>query len=173
AEQLDEHSFLIDGKDYFLRFNQVRKFAHLATMYKAPAARELGFYNYDCLSADFHSLCRLSLQGKVILSARNVGQWLEHENNESKALNKETIRKELGSLDDIAVYAHNYFSETTITEWLKKMRQYYYQRLFYQMSKREVKIQYLFFTIRHFQLNYLYFTCVGRIVLKLCRVPVR
>lgn len=172
AEPLDECSYLIDGKDYFLRFYRVRKFTHLATMYKASAARRIGFYSYDCLSSDFHSLCRLSLTGKVILSARNVGSWQEHESNESKSLNDETVKKELGSLDDIATFARGYLDEVAINRWLKKMRHYYYQRLFYQMSKEKVTISYLFFTLRHFQFNYFYFTCVGRIVLKLCKVSV-
>ena len=170
AKQLDSDSFLIDGKDYFLRFYKVRKFTHLATMYKASVARSVGFYNYDCLSTDFHSLCRLALNGKVILSSRNVGVWVEHSNNESKALDKEMIKKELGSLDDIAQYGRSYFNETIINNWLNKMRHYYYQRLFYQIGKGKVCLRDLSFALRHFQFNYLYFTCVGRIVLKLCGI---
>lgn len=167
AQRLDKDSILINGKDFFLRFHQFRNFTHMATLYHARMARELNFYNSNCFFSDFHSLSRLSLHGKVILSIKKAGVWREHPLNESRGLNENNFGNELTALNDIAEYGRNYFSEKEINKWHKKMREHYYRVLFYEMGRNRPSREALSYIIKHFRLNYTCFASMGKISLKL------
>ncbi len=84
----------LEGKFYFKNFHRNEYFGHLATLYNAKKARQIGFYTHSNLNADAESILKLALHGKVYLDNTIIGDWLIHENNESKKSvlkNEETI----------------------------------------------------------------------------------
>jgi glycosyltransferase involved in cell wall biosynthesis len=64
------------GSEVVLRYVDDRyRFAHMAAIYKRSLALETGFYRMDVLSADWESLCRLAVKGKVAYLDRIAGVW--------------------------------------------------------------------------------------------------
>lgn len=83
----EEH---LDGWAFFRRWRSPRQTVpHLASVYRADVARSIGFYAENILSADWESLRRLCLFGRVALLRRLAGVWNGHEANASKALDVE------------------------------------------------------------------------------------
>lgn len=57
---------------------------HMATVYRRLPAMELSFYRTDLISADWESLYRLALRGRVAFIDRVVGVWHAGDNNMSR-----------------------------------------------------------------------------------------
>jgi hypothetical protein len=126
-------------------------------LYNRTKALPLNFYSADgCLYADFHSLSRLALTGKVILSSKKVAAWRQHSGNASKTLNQGSLQKELDSLDDIALFANNYFSAKQINSWVLQMREYYRMTFIYQNSTYAPGWSTIHFILRHWRFGWLY-----------------
>lgn len=68
---------------------------HLASMYRRDAACACDFYRKDVLSADWESLLRLALRGKVAYLDRTVGVWNLHGANASTAPPAESLIRNL------------------------------------------------------------------------------
>jgi len=154
---LNDEEILVDGKEYFIHFPQIQKNTHCATLYNRTKALPLNFYSADgCLYADFHSLSRLALTGKVILSSKKVAAWRQHPGNASKTLDESKLQKELAALEDVALFAANYLPAPEISKWLSKMKEYYRVNFIYQHSTYApgwVTIRYI---MRNWRFNWLY-----------------
>jgi hypothetical protein len=153
---LNEEEILVDGKEYFIHFPAIKKNTHCATLFNRSKALPLSFYSVDCLYADFHSLSRLALIGKVILSSRKVAVWRQHGNNATRTLTEINLQKELASLDDVATFAHNYISANEISTWLLRMKEYYRMTYIYQKSTSAPGWSTIGFILRHWRFNWLY-----------------
>lgn len=90
--QIPAEKYLLSGVDYFLHYQVIHHFSHLATLYNRKAAIDINFYNMNILSADIESFLRLALHGDVLLVKKSVGVWLQHGNN-SSAFNVNTIKE--------------------------------------------------------------------------------
>lgn len=154
--QLNEQEILLDGKDFFLHTPQIRRNTHCATLYNRTKALPVNFYSFNCLFADFHSLSRLALTGKVILSSRQVAVWRQHENNESKSLNEQKLQNELASLDEVAAFAANYISEKETSVWQRQMKEYFRMVFIYHNSTYAPGWSTIRFIIRHWEFDWLY-----------------
>ena len=154
--QLNAEDILVEGKEYFINFPRIKKNTHCATLYNRTKAVLLNFYSFDCLFADFHSLSRLALTGKVILSSRQVALWRQHEGNESKSLNEEKLNNELASLKDAALFAEQYLSPAETKNWLKQMTAYYRMVFIYHNSTYHPGWKTIGFILRHWRFNGLY-----------------
>jgi len=88
----------VDGRDFFLgwRFDSV--VPHLGTLYHRRRAMAVGFYDRDILSADWLSLRKLALEGRVCLLGRAVGRWHHHGSNISSTIEFEPHRRNLDSI---------------------------------------------------------------------------
>ncbi len=154
---LTEDEILVDGKDYFRLFYKIRNFSHAATLYNRNKALGLNFYSYDSLSSDFHSLMRLSLTGKVILSGKNVAYWRLHDNNDSQSLNEQSLVNELRSLEGIADFSLQFLTKQESRIWLKRIRRYYKESFIYFQSKVNPGTKTIRYVLKngHFSLFYL------------------
>ena len=150
---LNKEEILVEGKDYFLHFPRIRKNTHCATLYNRTKALPLNFYSFDCLFADFHSLSRLALTGKVILSSRPVAVWRQHAGNESKSLNEEKLKNELASLNDVALFAKKYLTAAETDRWLQQMTAYYRMVFIYHNSTYNPGWKTIGFIFRHWRFN--------------------
>lgn len=153
---LSEDEILVDGKTYFLNFYKIRSFTHCATLYNRYAALPVNFYIFDCLFSDFHSLSRLSLSGKIILSARKVATWREHTLNQSKSLSIENLHRELASLEDVARYAEPVLGKNAACQWLEKMTDYYKMVFIYHNTSHNPGWKTITFIINNWRWNHLY-----------------
>lgn len=156
CEDIGPEEVLIDGRDYFIYFPGIQHFIHCATIYRRKESLKVGFYNYDCLFADFHSLVRLALSGKVILSSRKVAVWRQHPDNESKTLSEVNLHKELSSLEDIVTYAEKYIGKSEANRWLRSMEDYYKLIFIYHKSTFEPGWKTIRFIVRHWKFDLKY-----------------
>jgi hypothetical protein len=153
---LNDEEILMDGKEYFIHFPQIQKNTHCATLYNRTKALPLNFYSVDCLYADFHSLSRLALTGKVILSSKKVAVWRQHSSNSSKTLNEINLQKELDSLEDVAVFASGLLSAKEVNKWLLQMKEYYRMTFIYQNSTYAPGWSTIRFILKHWRFDWLY-----------------
>jgi hypothetical protein len=58
-------------------------FMHMAVVYHRQSALEADFYRTDALSADWESLYRLALRGRVAYLDKNIGVWRQHAGNQT------------------------------------------------------------------------------------------
>jgi glycosyltransferase involved in cell wall biosynthesis len=132
AARSDKHNFhfshkLLKGKeeelwagnDYFQHFYENEYFGHLATVYRTALAKPIGFYAYECLSADAESMLKLALHGSVYLQNKEVGVWNIHNANESGAAlkkNDETVQM----LQRIRNYAATIAGAGAAEQWYHK-----------------------------------------------------
>jgi glycosyltransferase involved in cell wall biosynthesis len=70
-------------------------FMHLATLYRRADALDTDFYRGSCISADWESLYRLALRGKVAFMDRDVGVWRVHGSNASGSGNWQSLSDNL------------------------------------------------------------------------------
>lgn len=68
---------------------------HLATLYKRRIALTLDFYRSPALSADWESLYRLALRGRIAFLDRDVGVWRIHGGNASDSGSWHTLVENL------------------------------------------------------------------------------
>ena len=67
---------LVTGPEVVLSFDRPEyRFAHMATLYRRATALQCDFYRMNVLSADWESLCRVAMLGKVAYLDRTVGVW--------------------------------------------------------------------------------------------------
>ncbi len=77
----------LDGWIFFLRWRSPDQVApHFGALIRTDVARAIGFYTENILSADWESLRRLCLQGRVVLLPRIAGEWRGHAGNASRSL---------------------------------------------------------------------------------------
>lgn len=70
-------------------------FMHLATMYRRADALQADFYRGTSISADWESLYRLAVRGKVAFMDRDVGVWRIHGSNASGSGNWRSLADNL------------------------------------------------------------------------------
>ena len=68
---------------------------HLATLYRRVDALATDFYRMSTISADWESLYRLALRGRVAFIDRNVGVWRIHGANASNSSDWRTLARNL------------------------------------------------------------------------------
>ncbi len=80
---LVEPSF-VDGTAYVLSLPRPAwRMHHLTALYRAEAARSIGFYRADIVSSDYESLFRLALGNRVAHLEARVAVWRRHGGNAS------------------------------------------------------------------------------------------
>jgi glycosyltransferase involved in cell wall biosynthesis len=171
---LSDEEILVEGKDYFRLFPRIQRNTHCATLYNRAKALPIGFYSFDCLFSDFHSLSRLALTGKIILSGKNVAVWREHGGNASKTLDEKKLPNELAAVDEVAVFAKQYIGEKEANDWLKQMKDYFKMVFIYHNSTHRPGIKTIRFILGNWQWSGLYFRyIVKNIVLMMRNLIVR
>lgn len=165
AKRLDEETILINGRDYFINYYKVQRFKHCATLYSRQEALKLDFYSFNCLFTDFNSMAKLMLRGKLVLSAKKVAQWREHEGNESGGLNERTIEKEMQSIDQLADIAKPFFSNDQLVTWANKMKEYMVTTYIELLTKKPVTLQSIKYVLKKFRWNTIYFRQFVKLIL--------
>jgi hypothetical protein len=82
--------------------------------------------------------------------------WRQHSRNASKTLSENNLKRELSSLDDVALFAQNYLSANAIRIWLKQMKEYYLITYIYQNSTYTPGWPTIGFILRYWRFNRLY-----------------
>jgi glycosyltransferase involved in cell wall biosynthesis len=104
---------VLDGLDFFLRWCKPDDTVpHLSSLYHRATAMQIDFYRHDINSADWESLRRLILHGKVVLTKTIAGTWTGHEDNASKSIRLETHVQNLLSITEPYAYAVKKFGLT-------------------------------------------------------------
>jgi glycosyltransferase involved in cell wall biosynthesis len=131
---------VIEGKEYFLRFNH---FSHMATLFQKKAAINLDFYRYDILSADIESFLRLSLLGNIILFKKSIGVWLQHGNNQSKSFTIRSLDENLLSFGGPYSFAkeNRLLPTKELNLWEKRMVDRYLIQHFYLLRNQKKPVQ--------------------------------
>lgn len=166
---LNEEEILVEGKDYFLLFPRIQRNTHCATLYNRIKALPIGFYSFDCLFSDFHSLSRLALTGKIILSGKKVAEWREHGGNASKTLDEKKLPNELAALDEVAVFAKQYITEKEANGWLKQMKDYFKMVFIYHNSTHRPGMKTIRFILKNWQWSGLYFRYIVKNIALMAR----
>lgn len=133
ARELDAQTILVDGLEYMQHYHQIESFDHFATVYPVAIARQIGFYTFDSLNTDFHSVMRLCKHGAVIVSSIPVGQWNFNAASESnKIFLNPHFQQYMAAVDDLADYFNDTLSSQAAAALKKNLRQTILKYLFYQ-----------------------------------------
>lgn len=124
-------NIILTGKDYFLRFNQIRRFSHMSTVYNRILAMKSGFYEVDVLSTDIFSVLKMCINNgekKVILTNNISGVWFQHNNNASKKISTYVHYKNAGIFKKLFKYAlAANLDKYTCYKWLTKSTYIYFR----------------------------------------------
>jgi glycosyltransferase involved in cell wall biosynthesis len=106
---------------------------HATCLYKADKARSLDFYRRDILSADWESLHRYILSGKVGFVNRQVAVWRLHGRN---ATARRTAAVRADDLESIAgpyreAHERQVFPERVLQQW--------YQRMLFRVAAKDAQ----------------------------------
>lgn len=118
----DENTVVVSGQQYFLNYDQIGAFSHMACIYNREKALGLNFYNENFLAADYLSFMKLSLYGDIILSNFNIGVWRKHNNNASQSNLREKFNESIKVVEKLGDFASNFFSPVEIGIWLRKAK---------------------------------------------------
>lgn len=121
AEQIDENSLLISGKDYFLNYDKVGSFGHLNTIYRRDIGLKIGMYLIPYQACDFHSIIRIILTGDVILDRRKIACWRVHGENATIRQSEDKQRQAMLTFDAIEEFASQYCTNKELSDWRKSM----------------------------------------------------
>jgi|GEM_PF-605151 len=94
-----------NGFAYFLRWGIWLGPPHQASLYRRDLARQLDFYRYDILSADWECLRRLVLQGDVLMHGLPVSVWRRHDAGASNTMDVQQRIDDLKSITEPYRYA--------------------------------------------------------------------
>lgn len=155
---LDNHSILVNGVDFLKHIIDINCFTHASCIFNTKLAKKSDFYTIDSLSSDFNSACKLYLEGKIIISNKEVFKWRQHKNNATWSVNISHYFKDKNSYDNI------------LNEAIKKMNKddysYLKDSLYLELFKRTVYSFYnsndklrikLFFLFKHTKFDFSYF----------------
>jgi glycosyltransferase involved in cell wall biosynthesis len=133
---------LINGRELLLNLHKTEfRFWHMVTLYRRSEALECDFYRADVISADWESLFRLALRGKIAYIDRIAGVWRCHEDNASTEPDSDALLENLKIWDAIYDEAALFGIPSYRAKWEKqKIRViigYYYYSLI--LKKKGIK----------------------------------
>ena len=115
---------LLEGKDLFLRFaTEKLSLDHLTCVYKVQKARDIDFYRANIISADWESLFRYILTGRVAYFSDCVAAWRIHGENATRIMSVEdrvqNLQRIVGPYREAKV--QDVFPSRVIESWFDKM----------------------------------------------------
>lgn len=133
ARALDAQTILVDGLEYMQHYHLIESFDHFATLYHVATARKIGFYSFDSLNTDFHSVMRLCKHGSIIVSSIPVGQWNFNAASESnKIFTAPHFQQYMAAVNDLADYFTDVLPGKAAVYLKQNLRQTTFKYLFYQ-----------------------------------------
>lgn len=115
---------IMDGKWFFINYLNTDAINHTSAVYKRQIAIDVGFYTEDILWADWESLSKIVLFGKVGFVDNIVAQWNLHQENASNTIHQqsETFTENLKMFYNPINLAKEkkIFSSKVLNKWRKR-----------------------------------------------------
>jgi glycosyltransferase involved in cell wall biosynthesis len=95
---ISKNEVILDGLEYFLKFNEINHFSHISTVSNLSFLKKLDPFRKDILSSDIETYLRLAYFGDVCILKKSIGLWRQHGLNASATLD---FRKHIVNADSI------------------------------------------------------------------------
>lgn len=120
--EICSNTLLFSGKDYFINYPQIGDFTHMNTIYRREKALAVDCFTKPYQASDFESLIKVIITGDILIDNAKIGVWRVHSSNTTIKESKNQLKDIINTYDDIISFAGQYFTQSELNIWLRKMK---------------------------------------------------
>lgn len=168
-KEIDQKTWIFDGKDFFLNYFNYGGFAHAGAFYRRDIAlQDRKCYTYPGIQSDFHGIIRYTVFGNVVFTHDKGYFWRVHNNNATTSVsNIEKYRSERQcQMAVIKDMQPGILTDEEIKDWIEAGRLWAKHQFVKDCLLLSPTIPIILYALRHYQFSLSYNIILVKAILK-------